>query len=145
MRNLAKSREGTTAHMASRRSFLVNSALTAAASGSAVGANDWVSIGFIGTGTRGSYMSTVAEEHDDCRVMAMCDVYEPTLEAAVGKLKTGGVSSYGDYRRVLERNDIDAVFIATPDHWHAQMIVEAAKAGKDAYCEKPLSNTIEDG
>ncbi len=131
--------------MSTRRSFLVNSALTAAASRSAVGANERVRVGFVGTGTRGSYMATVAEEDDGCQVLAMCDVYKPTLESAVAKLMSGAVASYGDYRRILDRNDIDAVYIATPDHWHAQMIIEASQAGKDIYCEKPLSNTIEAG
>lgn len=131
--------------MSSRRSFLIGSALTAAASSSAAGANERIRVGFIGTGTRGSYMATVAEEHEDCQILAMCDVYKRTIESAVAKLKTKPVDTYSDYRRILERKDIDAVYVATPDHWHAQMIIEASQAGKDVYCEKPLSNNIEAG
>jgi predicted dehydrogenase len=131
--------------MSSRRSFLIGSGVTAAASRSAVGANDRIRLGFIGAGTRGAYMATVAEDFDDCHIDAMCDVYKPTLESAAAKLKTKPVETFGDYRRILDRKDIDAVYIATPDHWHAQMIIEAAQAGKDAYCEKPLSNNIEAG
>jgi len=129
--------------MSTRRSFLVSSALTAAASRSAVGANERIRVGFIGAGTRGSYMATVAEKHEDCQILAMCDVYKRTLEQAVGKLKVSKPDTYGDYRRVLDRKDLDAIYIATPDHWHAPMIVEACQAGKDIYCEKPLSNNIE--
>jgi len=129
--------------MSTRRSFLVGSALTAAASRSAVGANDRIRVGVIGVGTRGSYMATVAEQNEDCQILAMCDVYKRILDQAVSKLKQSKPDTYGDYRRVLERKDIDAVYIATPDHWHAPMIVEATQAGKDVYCEKPLSNSIE--
>jgi predicted dehydrogenase len=129
--------------MSSRRSFLVSSALTAAASRSVVGANDKVRVGFIGAGTRGSYMSSVAEKHADCQILAMCDVYGKNLDSAVSKLKTSKPDTYVDYRRIMDRKDIDAVYIATPDHWHSPMIVAAAQAGKDAYCEKPLSNNIE--
>ena len=129
--------------MSTRRSFLVTSALTAAASRSAVGANDRIRVGFIGTGSRGSYMATVAETHEDCQILAMCDVHPVKLDRAISGLKNSKPDSYKDYRLVLERKDIDAVYIATPDHWHAPMIVEASQAGKDAYCEKPVSNNIE--
>jgi predicted dehydrogenase len=129
--------------MASRRSFLIGSALTAAASRSAVGANDRIRAGFIGVGTRGGMMATLAEKNEDCQILAMCDVYKRTLDQAVARLKLSKPDTYSDYRRVLERKDIDAVYVATPDHWHAPMIVEATQAGKDVYCEKPLSNNIE--
>ena len=129
--------------MSSRRSFLVSSAPTAAASRSVVGANDKVRVGFIGAGTRGSYMASVAEKHEDCQILAMCDVYGKNLDNAVSRLKVSKPDTYVDYRRIMDRKDLDAVYIATPDHWHSPMIVEAAQAGKDAYCEKPLSNSIE--
>lgn len=131
--------------MATRRSFLIGSALTAAMSRSAAGANERIRLGFLGTGTRGNYMATVAEEFEDCQILAMCDVYKPNLEKAAAALKVSKPDTYTDYRRVLERKDIDAVFIATPDHWHAPMIIEASQVGKDVYCEKPLSNSIEAG
>ena len=128
----------------SRRSFLVGSGLTAAMARSAVGANDRIRMGVIGTGTRGSYMSTVLESHEDCQVLAMADVFETNLGPAAAKLKTKP-DVYQDFRRILDSKDIDAVFIATPDHWHSPLIIAACEAGKDAYCEKPLSNSIEDG
>ena len=128
--------------MSNRRAFLVGSGLTAAMSRSAAGAGDRIRLGVIGTGTRGSYMSTVFAGHPDCEVAAMCDVFKPTLTKAAAALQSKP-ETYVDYRRVLERKDLDAVLVATPDHWHAQMIVEGCQAGKDVYCEKPLSNSLD--
>jgi predicted dehydrogenase len=99
-------------------------------------------MGAIGTGVRGSYMAPVFAANPDCEVVAVCDVYKPNREKTVTALPAPA-DAVVDYRRILERKDIDAVLIATPDHWHAPMIVEAVQAGKDAYCEKPLSNSIE--
>jgi predicted dehydrogenase len=70
-------------------------------------------------------------------VVAVCDVYAPRAEAGAQK---AGAKAYSDYRRVLERNDIDAVSIASPDHWHVRMTIEAAESGKDVYCEKPMTH-----
>ncbi len=128
--------------MTNRRTFLVNSGLTAAMTGSAAGANDKIRVGVLGTGTRGAYMAPIFAENPDCEIVAVCDVFKPFREKAAAALP-GKPELYVDYRKVLERKDIDAVLIATPDHWHAPMIVEACQAGKDAYCEKPLSNSIE--
>ena len=128
--------------MTSRRTFLASSGVTAAAARSAAGANDKIRMGVIGAGTRGAYMGPVFAGFPDCEVVAVCDVYTPYREKAAAKLP-GKPDLYVDYRKVLERKDIDAVLIASPDHWHAPMIVEACQAGKDAYCEKPLSNSIE--
>ena len=128
--------------MTSRRAFLASSGVTAAMSRSAVGANDRIRMGVIGAGTRGSYMAPILAANPDCEMVAVCDVFKPTREKAAGALP-GKPELYVDYRKVLERKDIDAVLIAAPDHWHARMIVEACQAGKDAYCEKPLSNSIE--
>ena len=114
--------------MSNRRAFLVGSGLTAAMSRSAAGAGDRIRLGVIGTGTRGSYMSTVFAGHPDCEVAAMCDVFKPTLTKAAAALQSKP-ETYVDYRRVLERKDLDAVLVATPDHWHAQMIVEGCQAG----------------
>jgi predicted dehydrogenase len=128
--------------MPGRRAFLIGSGLTAAMSRSAVGAGDKIRLGVIGVGTRGSYMAGVFAAHADCEVAAVCDVFQPTVEKVAAGLASKP-TAYGDYRRVLENKDIDAVLIAAPDHWHAPMIVEAVQAGKDAYCEKPLSNSID--
>jgi len=128
--------------MTNRRTFLTSSGLTAAMARSAAGANDRIRMGVIGTGVRGAYMAPVFAANPDCEVAAICDVFKPAREKTVAALPAPA-DSVVDYRRIIERKDIDAVLIATPDHWHAPMLIEAAKAGKDAYCEKPLSNSIE--
>lgn len=128
--------------MHSRRAFVIGSGMTAAMSRSAAGANDKIRMGVIGAGTRGSYMAPIFAKNDDCEMLAVCDVFKPTREKAAAALP-GKPELYVDYRRVLDRKDIDAVLIATPDHWHAPMIEAAVAAGKDAYCEKPLSNAID--
>jgi predicted dehydrogenase len=84
--------------------------------------------------------------HKDCVFVAACDVFKSRLDPAVPRLSQlgggGKVDGYGDYRRILERKDIDAVLVTTPDHWHSPITVDACSAGKDVYVEKPISNTI---
>ncbi len=121
----------------------MSSGLTAAASRSAAGANDKIRMGAIGLGTRGIYMAPIMASNPDVAMVAVCDAYKPYRDKALELLAAHRPEAYVDYRKVLDRKDIDAVLIATPDHWHARMVVEACQAGKDAYCEKPLSNSIE--
>ncbi len=118
-----------------------------------IAASDRINLGYIGTGKQiytllnsiGAVKETVA--------VAACDVYRQKLDLFVdaanknnaGKGIDAKAYSYHYYRELLERDDIDAVVIATPDHWHAQMVVDAAKAGKDIYCEKPLALTVAEG
>ena len=130
--------------MRNRRAFLVSSAVTAAMSRSAVGANDRIQVGVIGAGTRGDYMSGVFAANPDCSIAAVCDVFKSTRDKAAAKLGAN-VAAVLDYHAVLDRKDIDAVYIATPDHWHGPMLIDACAAGKDVYCEKPLTNQIETG
>jgi len=81
--------------------------------------------------------------HSDCEVVGACDVRKSRLDEAMKEIG-GDVQGYGDYRRILERKDIDAVLVTTPDHWHGPVVAQACEAGKDAYVEKPLTHTIED-
>ena len=111
------------------------------------GANDRLTIGHIGVGGMGSvHLGNMLEFRKQGRVniAAVCDVDENRLAAAV-KTAGPGVEPYRDYRYILERKDIDAVIIATPDHWHAVQAVHACQSGKHVYVEKPASVTIEEG
>lgn len=112
------------------------------------GANDRVRMALIGSGNRGRAVATAfLRNHADVQYVAACDAYATRLDQGLQRLtelqKDAKVERYEDYRRILDRNDIDAVLIATPDHWHCQMLIDAMSAGKDAFVEKPLSNTVE--
>ncbi|MDE2127403.1 MAG: Gfo/Idh/MocA family oxidoreductase [Armatimonadetes bacterium] len=101
------------------------------------GANDTIRLAYIGTGGRGM-------DHVEPGAAAVCDVDDGHIADALKK--TGGNPFVTkDFRRILDRSDVDAVMIATPDHWHAVMTVMACQAGKDVYCEKPTAKTIEEG
>jgi predicted dehydrogenase len=126
--------------MPSRRSFFLGSA-TAALSSSLAGANDRIRFAVIGAGVRGSHVASVFAANEDCQCAAVCDVYKPTREKVAAQLP-GQPEAVVDYRRVLDRKDIDAVLIATPDHWHGPMVMQACEAGKDCYVEKPLTHSI---
>lgn len=108
------------------------------------GANDRIRLGFIGVGNRGGQLLDAFLVHKDMEVAALCDVFEPYLERAQQKLPAR-VPQEIDFRKVLDRQDVDAVVISTPDHWHAIQTIWACKAGKDVYVEKPLSITVVEG
>ncbi|MFP4058550.1 MAG: Gfo/Idh/MocA family protein, partial [Candidatus Brocadiia bacterium] len=130
----------------SRRRFggAVAAGLGAAAASRALGANDTVRLAFVGVGNRGRQLQRAFATHQDCRAVAFCDVYEPYLQRA--KKDNGGRGdTVVDFRKLLDRKDIDALVVATPDHWHAIQTVEACRAGKDVYVEKPLSITVREG
>lgn len=109
-------------------------------------ANDRVRVALIGAGGRGNQVAGFFGRHPDCQVVAAAEVYKARLDSTIERLRkmqpAAGVDGYEDYRRVLDRKDIDAVLIATPDHWHCPMTIDACAAGKDVYVEKPLSNEI---
>ncbi len=127
-----------------RRTFVAAAALTAASYSRVLGANDTIRLGFIGVGNRGDQLLDAFLVHKDCTVAALCDVYAPYLPAA--NTKAGGeAKTFDDYRKLLEDKSLDAAVIATPDHWHALQCVDACKAGKDVYVEKPLALTIGEG
>jgi predicted dehydrogenase len=124
-----------------RRGFAL---ATAASYGRIMGANDRLRMGYIGLGNRGDQVHDAFLEHGDAQTVAICDLREDYLDFAQKKSRATPVR-YKDYRKVIEDKNVDAVAIATPDHWHAIMFVEACKAGKDVYVEKPLSLTVSEG
>jgi predicted dehydrogenase len=138
-----------------RRDFLGATAGVAVWSASSAarvaGANDRVRLGLIGCGTRGAQVAEFFLRHQDAQYVAACDAFKERLDARVAafaksthQVQAGTtVDPVEDYRRILDRKDIDAVHIATPDHWHCDILVDAMKAGKDVYVEKPLSNTVD--
>lgn len=160
---------------ATRRAFIANtgmvtagltlgvSHLSANSYGRIMGANDKIRMGFIGIGNRGSQLLEIFMNQTDVEIAALCDIYEPYLlrdrsrvdpryikdrpsqVPKMGEMFPNKVERYSDYRKLLENKNIDAVCIATPDHWHAIMTIDAIKAGKDVYIEKPLSKTIHEG
>lgn len=138
----------------SRRDFLKSASLLAASGLIPVGAasvrgedrprspNDRLRIGSIGLRYQGSVIADKAREFGD--IVALCDVDRQIAEKARGQFG-GSAELYSNYRDLLARPDIDVVTIGTPDHWHAQMLIDACRAGKDVYCEKPLTLTIAEG
>ncbi len=137
-----------------RRAFLASA--TAAASVSAlaqsnpaakVSANDKISVAFVGVGVMGSENLKAAAKQPGVAVGAVCDVFQPNLERAEALARRLGQQpkSVRDFREILADKSIDAVCISTPDHWHPYITVEACKAGKDVYVEKPACVSINEG
>jgi predicted dehydrogenase len=128
-----------------------------------LGANDKIRMGFIGIGNRGSQLLEAFMSNQDVEVAALCDVYEPYLLRDRSKVSEKSIKLLGgriprlgekfenkpktfrDFRELLDNKDIDAVCIATPDHWHAIQTIETLAAGKDIYVEKPLTITLLEG
>ena len=128
-----------------RRTFLNSAAagMTAASAQRVLGANDRIGIGTVGTGGRGRTLTRYFKENDKADTRAVCDIYEANL--ALGAETAGpDTKTYHEYERLLENNDIDAVIVATPDHWHAPITIAACEAGKDVYVEKPMCHTIDE-
>lgn len=123
----------------SRRSFLA-----ASAAARVHGANDRIRLGVIGTGGRGQYLMKELAKIGGVDFVAVCDVYDVRMDRAA-ELAPTPVKKYADHRRVLDLKDIDAVIVATPDHWHGPIAVDAARAGKDIYVEKPMVHQPWDG
>lgn len=107
-------------------------------------ANDAIVLGFIGVGGMGTGLLKIFKGFEDVRVATVSDVYEPHARRAQGEAG-GQTDVVSDFRRVLDRADVDAVVVATPDHWHAIPTILACQAGKDVYCEKPLAYSIGEG
>jgi predicted dehydrogenase len=124
-----------------RRNFI--KAAAAAPLARVLGANDRIRVGVIGTGGRGRLLMGLFNQCPEAEIVAVCDVYEPRRSQA--KKDAPKAREISDYRQVLDQKDIDAVVIATPNHWHTPMALAAISAGKDIYLEKPVTHTIEEG
>ncbi|MFI4874535.1 MAG: Gfo/Idh/MocA family oxidoreductase, partial [Blastopirellula sp. JB062] len=146
---------------ASRRTFMKSTAAGVAASSLAVqqvkksqaaDANSKLRIGFVGVGGRGfgahvKSLSSIAKENANIELVAVCDVYEHNRNRAadyIEKENGGKVARYVDFREMYEKENLDAVSIGTPDHWHAIQAIEAMKAGMHVYCEKPMVKQVEE-
>src|SRR5215203_6874284 len=123
-----------------RRHFLLG---TAGAAQSAFGQADAgrIPTAMIGTGNRGSFVLKGVLEQPNARVAALCDLKPDRLDAAASSAARDKPATYTDWRRIIDRKDIDAVFVATPPHLHSEMAVAALQAGKHVYCEKPIGVT----
>jgi predicted dehydrogenase len=135
----------------SRRSFLSTSAaltgsaaLTASSYARVLGAGERIGVGFVGYGLIGKRHVIDFQAQKDVAMLAVADVHRGRMQEAVGFIG-GGVKGYQDFRKVLDDREIDAVVVATPDHWHALMTMLACAAGKDVYVEKPLTLFIREG
>jgi predicted dehydrogenase len=156
----------TSTYPISRREFLLKTTLAAGAftilpryvvgGKGFIGPNDKIVLGFIGCGRQTRYLVSVFADLPDIQVIAGCDVDKMKLDWFTGWVnayyagKTGqtgykACDGYGKYEELIARKDIDAVVIATPDHWHAIPALAAMEAGKDIYCEKPMAHTIFEG
>jgi predicted dehydrogenase len=129
----------------SRRAFLGATALTAASYNRVLGANDRIGVGFIGFGLIGKQHVADFKKFDDVELAGMCDVYKPRLEEGLQYMGNPRAKGYSDFRRMLDDKDIQAVVVATPDHWHAMLTIMACAAGKDVYVEKPMTVFIDEG
>jgi len=135
-----------------RRQFIKRMAQTAAALSATsalsadrvTGANERVRVGLIGCGGRGMNVAKLMRDMPDVDFVAVCDLYPPHL-ARAKEWAGSSAKEFKDFRRLLEQKDLDAVLIATPDHWHAIPTVLACQAGKDVYVEKPLAHNIREG
>jgi predicted dehydrogenase len=146
--------ENSANNAVNRRYFIMGAGAVATAAnafaakpapGRVIGANDRINVAVIGTGGRGFYVARefkkAGEEGSNAQVMAVCDVYQKRVNRGKEAFKADG---YLDYKEVLNRSDVDAVIVATPDHWHATIALEAMDKGKDVYLEKPMCHTVDE-
>ena len=128
---------------ATARTVATSIAVSGLSGRSVMGANDKVVIGLIGCGRQGRDNMGHFIRHG-AEVAAVCDVYEPNLKTGLG-FAGASAKPHKDFRELLDNKDIDAVIVGTPDHWHPLVTVEACKAGKDVYVEKPVCVAVEEG
>src|SRR5687767_13887711 len=120
------------------------SAISAFSADRVRGANDRVNVALIGCGGRGKAVAKLMRDVPNVDFVAVCDVYDPRTGEA-REWAGPQCKAFGDFRRILEMKEVDAVLIATPDHWHAIPAVLACQAGKDVYLEKPMGHNVREG
>ena len=135
----------TSTGQATRRSFLGTAALTAASYKRVLGANDRIGVGQVGFGLIGRQHIADLKSFSDVDYVGLCDCYAPRVEEGVKFIGNRTVKGYSDFRKMYENKDIQAVVVATPDHWHALLTIMACAAGKDVYVEKPMTVFIDEG
>ncbi|HEX6822504.1 MAG TPA: Gfo/Idh/MocA family oxidoreductase [Candidatus Sulfotelmatobacter sp.] len=144
-----------------RRQFILRSATQAASFGLVLngklitvppsllpkpaGPSDRLNLGFIGFGIRGNILLEAAKETGQANLVEVCDCYQGHLDRAKERTDGKVATNFAQYKKLLDRKDIDAVVVATPDHWHKRIVLDALSAGKDVYIEKPMTYRIEDG
>ncbi len=135
-RNFLKAAGAATAAFATRKAWA-----------KVIGANDRINVGIIGLGARGTDHMSLLLQHRankaDIEVVALCDVYKKRLD--LGSANFPQAKTYLHHQELLQRPDIDVIFTATPDHWHAPLTLAAMDSGKDVYVEKPMTHTVEEG
>ena len=129
--------------MITRREGIQAAALTALSYARVLGANERAQLGLIGAGDRGQYVLSLFQKTGDVDVRAICDVYSQRIDKTLEQAP--GAKTFGDHRKLLDERGLDAVLIATPDHWHKATAIDALNAGKDVYVEKPLTRLREEG
>ncbi len=115
----------------------------AASYGRILGANDRIGLGVVGCGGRGRHIMKVFQATGQVEVRALCDVYGARIDEA--RAGAPAARDFYDHRKLVELSEVDAVLVATPDHWHAAITIDALNAGKDVYVEKPLTRGIWEG
>ena len=127
-----------------RGALVLSAAATVSPWAKILGANDRIRLGVIGPGGRARLLIRAAQAAPNVEIAAVCDVYPENLEKAA-QLTGGKAQTFTDYKELLDSKQIDGVIIGTPDHWHAPMIIDSVRAGKDVYCEKPMTHRLEEG
>ena len=128
-----------------RRSLLQAGALLAAAPAGRPAPSDRIAVGVVGTGARGQELMDALQQHPQAQIVGLVDAYKGRLDRAMSRVKGGGARIYPTHRELLAEKFIDAVVVAIPDHLHKAVVVDALRAGKDVYCEKPMTYTTPEG
>ncbi len=128
-----------------RRTLLQAGVLLAATPAARPAPSDRITVGVIGTGARGQELMDALQQHSQAEIVGLVDAYKGRLDRALSRVKGGRAKVYPTHRELLADKSIDAVVVAIPDHLHKDVVVDALLAGKDVYCEKPLTYTAAEG